>query len=236
VASALGLLMAPARIDRVRSIARALGDMTPSGLETHFAALEGDAARVMTETLGAQARFRFERAADIRFVGQGFEIVTPLPGGPFDAATIAQIRTAFIGVYRRIFAHVPPVDEIELINLRVAATETLTERPVRIDRPGEQAWKVGADSRDVWDAASGRWRRLKVLARDTLEAGQELIGPIVLEDASSTLMIPDGAMARRDASGNVIVDLKAAEQAQGVAALAEAEYLPLDARAAQANF
>jgi len=99
-------------------------------------------------------------AADIRFVGQGFEIVTPLPGGPFDDATIAQIRTAFIGVYRRIFAHVPPVDEVELINLRVAATETLTERPVRFDRSGQQAWKVGADNRDVWDAASGRWRRL----------------------------------------------------------------------------
>ena len=69
-----------------------------------------------------------------------------------------------------------------------------------------------------WDAASGRWRRLKVLARDALEAGQELIGPIVVEDASSTLMIPDGAVARRDASGNLIVDLKAAEQAQGAAA------------------
>jgi N-methylhydantoinase A len=216
VASALGLLMAPARIDRVRSIARPLSDMTPSGLEAHFAALEGDAARVMQETLGAAARFTFERAADIRFVGQGFEIVTPLPGGPFDDATIGAIRTAFIGVYRRVFAHVPPVDEIELINLRVAATETLAERALRIDR--QQTFEVSADGRDVFDAISGRWRRLKVLARDALEAGQELIGPVVLEDASSTLMIPDGAIARRDASGNIIVDLTAAERAEAAAA------------------
>src|SRR5581483_9618733 len=204
----LGLLMAPARIDRVRSIARSLSGVTPSELEGQFAALESDAARVMTETLGADARFTFERSADIRFVGQGFEIVTPLPPGPFGDTTIAQIRAAFIAQYRRVFAHVPPVDEIELINLRVAATETLTERPVRLDQPGKP-WKVGADSRDVFDAASGRWRRLKVLSRDALVIGQELTGPIVLEDASSTLLIPDGAVARRDASGNVVVDLKA---------------------------
>ena len=81
---------------------------------------------------------------------------------------------------------------------------------MQIDRPGQQAWKPGASSRDVWDAASGRWRRLNVLARDALEAGQELVGPIVLEDASSTLMIPEGAIARRDAAGNIIVDLKSA--------------------------
>jgi len=148
--------------------------------------------------------------------------VTPLPGGPFGAETIAQIRSAFIAQYARVFAHVPPVDEIELINLRVAATETLVERPVRLDGSSD-AWKVGADSREVWDATAGRWRRLKVLARDALAAGQELTGPIVLEDASSTLLIPEGASARRDASGNVIVELKALAQAQPAAAAAAAE-------------
>jgi N-methylhydantoinase A len=220
VASALGLLMAPARIDRVSSIARGLRDTTPSELEILFVALEHDAARVMEETLGAGARFTFERAADIRFLGQGFEIITPLPEGPFDAGAIAQIRARFVGLYSRVFAHVPPVEEIELINLRVAAIEKLTERSVRFDGARE-AWKIGVASRDVWDATSGKRRRLKVLARDTLGPGQELIGPIVLEDASSTLMIPEGAVARCDASGNVIVDLKPVEQTQEAVTLAK---------------
>jgi N-methylhydantoinase A len=221
VASALGLLMAPARIDRVSSIARGLRDTTASELETLFVALEGDAARVMEETLGASARFRFERAADIRFLGQGFEIVTPLPDGPFGAGTFAQVRAGFVELYRRVFAHVPPVEEIELINLRVAAIEKLTERPVRFDGAGREAWKIGVASRDVWDATSGKRRQLKVLARDALEPGQDLVGPIVLEDASSTLMIPEGAVARCDASGNVIVDLKLAGQTQGAVTLAK---------------
>jgi N-methylhydantoinase A len=215
VASALGLLMASARIDRVRSVARALSDTAPLELEMVFAELEEDAGSVIKETLGAGARFTFQRSADIRFVGQGFELVTSLPNGPYRHETIAQIRAAFIAAYLRVFAHVPPVDEIELINLRVAATEMMTERPVRLDQPSQQDWTIGADSREVWDAAAGCSRQLKVLARDMFPVGQELIGPIVLEDASSTLMIPDGAIAQRDASGNVIIDLSVLEKPRG---------------------
>jgi len=215
VASAVGLLICPARIDRVRSIARALQDISVGELEAAFAALEAGAAKVMRATLGPDGKFSFERAADMRFVGQGFEIVTRLPPGPFDAATPARIVAEFTESYRRIFAHVPPVDEVELINLRVAAIEEAGDRPLRLASAAKQASSVGAASRDVWDGAA--WRRVKVIARDALETGQELVGPIVVEDASSTLLIPDGARARRDASGNIVVDLEQAQAAQGEA-------------------
>jgi N-methylhydantoinase A len=216
VASAVGLLIAPARIDRVRSIARQLRDIGVAELEAAFAALETDAARVMRETLGDDGAFSFERAADIRFVGQGFEIVTRLPGGPFDAATPGRIVGEFKDGYARIFAHVPPVDEVELINLRLAAFEQAVDRPLKLTGSGTE-WSIGSDSRDVWDSAAATWRALKVIARDALEAGRELIGPIVIEDASSTLVIPEGARARRDASGNIIVDLEPTPVADGEA-------------------
>ena len=210
VASAVGLLVAPARIDRVRSIARQLRDVAVAELEAAFAGLEADAARIMRETLGEGGAFSFERAADIRFVGQGFEIVTRLPPGPFDATTPARIVAGFKEGYARIFAHVPPVDEVELINLRLAAIEKAVDRPLKLASAGKQAGAVDSGSRDVWDGAAATWRRLKVIAREALEVGQELVGAIVVEDASSTLLIPEGARARRDASGNIVVDLKPA--------------------------
>jgi N-methylhydantoinase A len=214
VASAVGLLIAPARIDRVRSIARQLHDIGVDELEAAFAALEADAAKVMRETLGDDGAFTFERAADIRFVGQGFEIVTRLPPGPFDANTPARIVAEFKAGYARIFAHVPPVDEVELINLRLAAIEKAIDRPLKLTS-ARAAWSIGLGSRDVFDASTVAWRRLKVIARDALEIGQELIGPIVVEDASSTLLIPDGARARRDASGNIVMELGRAQDAAG---------------------
>jgi N-methylhydantoinase A len=211
VASALGLLVSPARIDRVKSITRELRDISAEDLEAMFAALERDAAKVMDETLGAGARYVFERSADIRFVGQGFEIVTRLPGGPFDNSTLERIRAEFTASYLRIFAQVPPVDEIELINLRLAAIEEIDERPLMLDgkgnEPGEQVSAREPVSRDAWNTNADKWRSLKVLAREELNAGQELIGPVIVEDASSTLIVPDGARATCDVSGNIIVEL-----------------------------
>jgi N-methylhydantoinase A len=214
VASAVGLLIAPARIDRVRSIARQLRDIGVDELEAAFAALETDAARVMRETLGDDGAFSFERSADVRFVGQGFEIVTRLPQGPFDATTPARIVAEFKDGYARIFAHVPPVGEVEIINLRLAAIEKAVDRPLRLASSKTEAWSIGAGSRDVFDGSAGTWRRLKIIARDALETGEELIGPIVVEDASSTLLIPEGARARRDGSGNIVVDLKRGQVAE----------------------
>jgi N-methylhydantoinase A len=208
VASALGLLIALARIDRATTIARELRGITPAELDAVFVAMEQDAAKVMHETLGGGASWVFERAADIRFVGQGFEIVTRLPRGPFDDSTPDCIRAAFTESYRRVFAELPPVEEIELMTLRLTAIEKAAERPLMLGGSGRQVFTVGSGHRDVWDASAGEWRRVRVLAREQLEDGQELIGPVVIEDASSTLVIPNGAKARRDVSGNLVVDLK----------------------------
>jgi N-methylhydantoinase A len=211
VASALGLLIAPARIDRATSIARELRHISPLDLEALFAALEEDAARVMRDTLSRGAAFDFERAADIRFVGQGFEIVTRLPSGPFDESTPARIRAEFADSYARIFGQVPPVEDIELINLRVAAIERVAERPLRLERSTRATRPTAPATRDIWDSEAGEWRRLPVVPRETVVEGQELVGPMIVEEASSTLVIPVGAIARCDASGNLVVELSQAQ-------------------------
>ena len=83
VASALGFLMAPARIDRVTTVARRLSAIDWPALEKAFRALERDARAVIDATLTDHAKVTVQRAADLRFVGQGFELVTPLPAGPY---------------------------------------------------------------------------------------------------------------------------------------------------------
>ncbi len=166
VASAVGLLIAPARVDRAMTTVRHLCNISPAELETAFMDLERDAGRVIKDTLTPGATFFVERAADIRFVGQGFEIVTQLPNGPYTDDTPTQIRSRFATAYERIFGQVPSVGEIELINLRVSAIEKLSARPLNLSPSGKEAWKVGKESRIVWDEAGGVWRSLRVIARD----------------------------------------------------------------------
>ncbi|MCE9641433.1 MAG: hydantoinase/oxoprolinase family protein, partial [Betaproteobacteria bacterium] len=76
VASALGLLMAPARVDRVATLARKLNELDWSAFERAFQAIEKEAQKVIAETLLGKSKVTVVRAADLRFVGQGFELVT----------------------------------------------------------------------------------------------------------------------------------------------------------------
>ena len=208
VASALGLLIAPARIDRSTTLARRLSTVTAESLETQFEKLEADAAEVMKDTLIDGATYRFERSADIRFVGQGFELNTKLPQGPFNENTSKKIRDAFATTYSRVFGQVPPVNDIELMNLRVAAIETGVDRPLNLTASGRESWKPNSQSRDVWHSTSEVFRNVRTIAREALKEGERLLGPAIIEDSSSTLLIPPNSTAYCDSSGNLIVELE----------------------------
>jgi len=206
VASALGLLIAPARVDRSTTLAKRLSTVTPEALEAMYGQLEDDAARVMQDTLVDGAAYTYERSADIRFVGQGFELPTSLPSGPFDAQTAGKIMEAFREGYGRVFGQVPPVAEIELINLRVAAIEAGVERPLNLTSSGREKWKHGSTDRQMWLPTTKDWSGVTSVAAEALKDGDRLDGPAIVEDASSTLVIPPGASAFRDSAGNLIVE------------------------------
>ena len=87
----------------------------------------------------------------------------------------------------------------------------MADRPLTLDGAGEHAKEGGHGHRDIWDGSANKWRRLPVFQRQSLMRGQNLAGPLVIEEASSTLVIPEGAVVSCDALGNLIVDLKAAQ-------------------------
>jgi N-methylhydantoinase A len=208
VASALGLLIAPARVDRSMTLGRQLKDTRPDELEAAFDALEAEAAQVITETLAPGIEFSFERYADIRFVGQGFDIVTRLPGGPFDASTPSRIQGDFETAYTRVFGQVPPVQDIELINLRVSAQEEARNQDLALASSPNEQWQIGASVRSVWHEEAAQYLELPVLARESMRIDEVLQGPVVVEDASSTLLVPGAATVVRDGAGNLIIDLQ----------------------------
>ena len=208
VASALGLLIAPARVDRSATIARQLNDIGHEELEAAFQALEEDASTVMRDTLTPGAKYAFERRADVRFMGQGFEIITRLPTGPFDDTTQGKIHSEFQVAYTKVFGQVPPVADVELVNLRVAAVEQVVDRPLTLDASSKEAWRIGDGSRGVWNEETGQSGTVKVLSRESLVVDEVWPGPLIIEDASSTLLVPHEASVLRDQAGNLIIDLK----------------------------
>ena len=207
VASALGLLMAPARVDRVATLARKLSALDWSAFERAFRVIEKEAQEVIAATLIGKSKVTVERAADLRFVGQGYELVTTLPRGPYTNKSLAGIRAAFLAEYKRIFQQVPPVGEIEIINIRVALTAPIGRATLKVEGGKGAASTALKGKRRAWLADRGRFADMPVYDRYALPVGAAIKGPAIIEEASATMIVPPGARARVDRSGNLLVDL-----------------------------
>jgi N-methylhydantoinase A len=192
------------------TIARALSGMDWNALEAAYSTLQTDAARVVAETIPTAVAPAVQRLADMRFMGQGYELVTLLPLGPYTARSEPAIRAAFERGYESVFGRRPPVAEIEIINIRISLSASAGGGELNLDiakggtAPGPHA------TRRARFAGNSEPLAAPVYERANLAVGSSLTGPAIIEEASSTLLVPPGAMASVDSAGNILIELPAA--------------------------
>ena len=207
VASALGLLIAPARVDRVATVAREMDQIVWSDLEATFVRLETAARAVLAATLPDGAAPAIARLADIRYVGQASELVVPLPAGPYAATSRSALMQAFEASYVHAFTRTPPTTQVEIINVRVSASIEIEAAAL----PGQATSAAKADpikgSRPVYFPEIREFRPTTVYDRYALLPGAAFDGPAIVEERESTLVVGPGGRFEVAASGNVIVSI-----------------------------
>ena len=210
VASALGLLVAPARVDRVATVGIRLDEGNVAALEAAFQRLEDEARAVMADTGLKLESAVIQRLADGRFLGQGFDLVVTLPEGPYadTAAGRARLTAAFEAAYRQKFALTPPGVPVEFLNIRVAVRAPVSGSEVVLQgRAGSGAEAARKGSRPAYFREAGGFVPTAVYDRGRLGVGDRIAGPAVVEEEGSTLVIGPGASARVAPSGNLVMTL-----------------------------
>jgi N-methylhydantoinase A len=208
VASALGLLVAPARVDRVATVGITLDATTGGALEAAFRRLEDEARAVIADSGLKLETATVRRLADGRFAGQGFDLVVDLPDGPYadGEATRTRLAQAFETAYREKFALTPPAVPIEFINIRVAVRAPVAGADVHASGVRGRGGALKG-TRRVYFPEHRDYVDTSVYDRARLATGAKVAGPAVVEEEGSTLVIGPGATGRVAASGNLIVTL-----------------------------
>ncbi len=212
VASALGLLVAPARVDRAATVGIRLDRGDCAALEAAFRALEDEARAVMADTGLKLETARLQRLADGRFLGQGFDLVVSLPDGPYDGRDADAMRraltSAFEAAYREKFSLTPPDVPVEFINIRVAVRAPVAGSEVVLQgRPRRGSEEPVKGRRPAWFPEAGGFVETTVYDRARLAVGDRFAGPAVIEEEGSTLVVDPGASFAVARTGNVIVTL-----------------------------
>ena len=182
--SALGMILADARVDEARTFLRDLNDETIAEIEDVFIAME-DAMRKKLEAELNAPSILFERQADMRFRGQRHTLRTEL-GAARDAPAM---RRAFENTYERKFGHVEVESPIEFVGLVLSGIGRIERPALEALRPVvAEAAAVAPRRREVHFGESGRIMT-PVLAREGLRIGHKAAGPAIIEEYGSTTVV-----------------------------------------------
>jgi N-methylhydantoinase A len=205
--STIGMLMAPARIDRVASFNQALQDTDWDAATATFAELEREAWSVATATGADLDQRTIRRLADMRYVGQGSEITVALPA----TLDTTAVRAAFETSYRALFGRTPPGAAIQFVALRLALTAPMPGAG-NILRLGGAAPAVDLATalkgrRDVYFPDAGGITETAVYDRYALPAGTRIVGPAVFEENESTFVIGPSSSATVLPDGSILTEM-----------------------------
>jgi N-methylhydantoinase A len=183
--SAVGMLLADARLDVSKTFTGRLNDATAASLKDAFADMEEEARATLVRDFGA-SEVLFERFGEMRYVGQRHNIKVPLP----DTADPAAIRTSFDRDYKRRYGHADARANAEFQALHLSAFSRM-RRPELKWLPRAQGGSATPQRRSVYFGGAGTLDTA-VFDRTALPVGFSGQGPALIEEYGSTTLIWPG--------------------------------------------
>jgi N-methylhydantoinase A len=202
VFSALGLIMSDVKHDYILSRLRGLDELTPADIETVFAELMQRARDALRRDGFADDKIRIDRALDLRYAGQGYEITVACT--PAEVAAPAKLRKKFDVEHKSQFGHMAPEEPVEVVSYRVRGIGLVP--PVDMPKFAPQGLKVADALRETRPVRfDGKTVSCPVYQREKLDVGASIRGPAILDQFDCTTIICAGTVARVDEWKNLIV-------------------------------
>ena len=196
--SAWGMLQTDLRQDFAKTFYEHAADVEAGGLTAHYQELEAEGAAVLGEQGILPDDLYFARFADMRYVGQEYSVTVPVDA----EIELADVTAAFHETHRIRYGHSTPSAPVEFVNLRLGAFGRIGAVSARFSAPlagGDN----DAGTRDV--VFAGDVHDTPVLLRSALRPGDERSGPAIVEEESSTTVVPPGWRLRVDSGGDLFI-------------------------------
>jgi N-methylhydantoinase A len=172
-----------------------------------FDDMEIEARQVLGEIGIAPRDTMLRRSMEMRYLGQFHEVeVMEVPTGKIGPQELDGIVQAFHRRHKELFTFDMPKREVEFLNVRLKATMrqeplTLAAIPQASGGP-ESALKRRRSA--LWDLSKG-YEDTPVYDGDRLGAGHRIVGPAIVEEAATTVIVPPVYVCTVDKIKNYIL-------------------------------
>ncbi len=183
VGSAVGLLASDVVTDHVRTQVIDSVDADASVVEAIYAGLEAVAVAEIGAEGFAADEIVFEREIDVRYRHQAHELTVPL-----NDCDLTGAATAFNQLYEQLYG-IRQSDPVEFVNYRVRVIGPVPKPDWSTDQTAT-APPVPHSYRPTW--SGGKMTDTPVYRRHSLLPGPTIPGPAIIEEPSSTVVVPKG--------------------------------------------
>ena len=187
VLSALGLALSEMRADYVQPLLASANELNASRLDEAFESMRIRAK----DELGAEASL--ERTADLRYVGQSFELTVP-------AGDIVAMSAAFHDAHERRFGYRMDEEPVDTVCVRLTATMPIELPDLRVSSSALEG--TGETRAANFD---GEWTETPVLHRNMMAPRTKVDGPCIVEFSEATAVIRPGWSGVVDDVGTMVV-------------------------------
>jgi N-methylhydantoinase A len=214
VFSAFGLLQAPPEAHRVQTFVRGTADLDPAEPARVYRELEELTRAALIRDGHGEGEIQLKRYADLRYIGQAYELTVPAADGDLDQQAVRQLERRFADEHQRAYGHHAEHEPIEIVNLRVVGSVMVRGLPGHrgdssvlpvVQHPATNNQSQSTDDRRT-AFFEDQWLSTPVVTRANL-ADQPVAGPLIVEDYDSTTVVPPGASARLEESGCIVVQV-----------------------------
>ncbi len=209
ITSAVGLLTTDVKYDAIRTAFQVSTDFDAPRLNAAFTDMQDELQRQFTADGAALSRVSFERFADVRYVGQGYELRVAVPQGQLDIPALDNIIDRFHRQHELEYGHFFVDSPIEIVTIRVvgigraqkihaAASSGSGSLQAALVKTQPSVFRVHTELRSL-DTAFYRRERLPV--------DEVVAGPAVILQIDSTTVIPPDCTFQLDTHGNLLIQI-----------------------------
>jgi len=207
VFSAWGMLLSDLRRDYLQTqIVELSNPEAADQIDQALASLEEQAIREFTAEGIARSSMHFLRYGRCRYQNQEHFVEIALPDGRITADRIEAIVEKFRSDYEREYTYrLDAPAELVCYHL-VAIAEVDKLVPEQRRRKGHKLDEAIKGAREV-DFVEAGIQQSTIYDGDALEPGMSFVGPAVIEEAGTTVVIPPGLPCQVDSYGNYVIQM-----------------------------
>jgi N-methylhydantoinase A len=196
--SAWGMLQTDIRHDLAKTYYRSLAGLDAAEVIELYRALEGEGRDLLSEEQVPEDDMYYHRSADMRYVGQEYSVNVPIGA----EVSLEETEASFHNAHSIRYGHATPGAAVEFVNLRLAALGRIRAGAVPYRPPSGDEGASRGSRRVVF---AGQEHETPALERARLGPGERRAGPLVIEEPSSTTLVPPGHGVEVDEIGNLLI-------------------------------